>query len=163
MGKLFVSLTVAVVILACLLPSINQNICPCEAQAQSVSDLAQIYSSLSPQTQQDLLNLIGTQNAGISPQLPTSPTTRPTTQPLPHGRDALRYFRKNNPGQKITPSRDNTRNKVQAAVKGYPNYGEGSDIKIPENRPDFWDRVKKVFLGALIDTFSSISLQQNNQ
>jgi len=158
MGKLFVSLTVAVVILACILPSINQNICPCQAQAQSISDLAEIYSSLSPQTQQDLLNLIGTQTTdNISSQLPT--VTEPvTTQPLPHGRDALRYFIKNNPGQRITPSRDNVKNKIQAAVQGYPNYGEGSEIKIPEDRDDFWDRVKKVFLGALIDAFANMSL-----
>ncbi len=166
MSKLFISFTVLVIVLACILPSINKNICPCEAQAQtaiqSISDLTDLYSSLSPQTQQAILELLNNSNGGTGnpEQLPivSPPTTQPTT--MPHGRYALRYFRENNPGDRLKPHRYTVKRKVQSAVRGYPNYGHGPDIIIPEDRPDFWDRVKRVFLLALIDAFTNIPTTQ---
>ena len=129
---------------------------------KSISDLAELYSSLSPRTQQAILELINnTNDDGNLIELPTvRPPTTQQTETMPHGRYALRYFRDNNPGDKLKLHRYTAKRKVQAAVKGYPNYGHGSDIIIPENRPDFWDRVKKVFISALLDAFTNLPTTQ---
>ncbi len=167
MGKLFVSFTAIIIILACILPFVGNNICPCQAQAQlpaqSIKDLTGLYSSLSPQTRQailDLLNHTTDENDGTDNLIPLPIVHPPTAQPttMPHGRYALRYFRRHNPGDKLKPHLYTVKRKVQAAVRGYPNYGHGPDIVIPEDRPDFWDRVKRVFIAALIDAFTNLPI-----
>ncbi len=130
---------------------------------QSPSDQDALISSLSPGLQQSISALTGGSSSSTSSQSSSTSGTsdessQSTGNQILHGRSLLRSVRDNHPGERIRGTLQNVGKKVKAARSGSPDYGSG-DIVLPEDKPDFWDRVTRVFLLSLMEAFNNTIAQ----
>jgi hypothetical protein len=123
----------------------------CSAQV-NFSDLLQTFNSLPQDQQNQLLDQIAGDISGTGTGTGTGTTTGTGTGTttttgtnqggLPLGQDAIAFVLANSPS-----------NQVNAARNGTPTF-QGEMFEQPVDEPDFWDRVKEVFIDGLIQAFT---------
>ena len=114
------------------------------ASAQSINDVLSLLQNLPSSTQQQLINqfLGGTGGTGE-----TGGSTTTDGEGLPLGKAAINYTRTGSPGSQV---RSANRGNPTPPNTIYPP-------PIPVEEPDFWDRVKEVFVESLFQAFMDVT------
>jgi len=113
------------------------------ASAITVSEVLQTLQNLSEDQQSQLLDTNAGDISGSATDT-TSDTSSDTTTTsssdgLPLGKDAINFVRANSPSVQVNAARNGTPTLL------------GTMFEMPEDEPDFWDRVKEVFIDGLME------------
>lgn len=128
----------------------------CARTAKAQLNFDDLITTLSPALQDAIGDLIGSPTATTEDD-ETDDTPEEQFE-LPLGKDAIDYAFQNRPGLQVVRVQDRVGRLVRAAAGGEPIH-ESDEVELPEDEPDFWDRVKTVILTALLEAFLNMAAE----
>jgi len=130
-------LAVGIAFMACLVIGTKTG------SAITVSEVLQTLQTLPADQQSQLIETIAGDISDTNPLTTTGTdldtVTTGDTDGLPLGREAINYVRANSPAVQVNAARGGTPILL------------GTMFELPEDEPDFWDRVKQVFVDGLME------------